>query len=213
MSKLFVIWGCSGHAKVLASLIKSQDGQIIAFFDNSRVPSILSGVPIYYGEEGFNAWIQESKSLLNVTGLVAIGGHRGSDRIAIQNIFRTAGLKLEPLIHPTAFVCSTAILGEGSQVFAQAVVAADSKLGDACIINHKASVDHECILGNGVHIAPGATVCGCVIIGDNVMIGAGSVVLPRIKIGLGSIIGAGAVVTRNVPARSIIAGNPGRLRN
>lgn len=213
MPKLFVIWGCSGHAKVLASLIKSQDGQIVAFFDNSRVSSILSGVPIYYGEEGFNAWIQESQSLLNVTGLVAIGGHRGSDRIAIQNIFRTAGLKLEPLIHPTAFICNTATLGEGSQVLAQAVVAADSKLGDVCIINHKASVDHECILGNGVHIAPGAKVCGCVTIGDNVMIGAGSVVLPRLKIGLGSIIGAGAVVTKDVPARSIIVGNPGRLRN
>lgn len=212
MSRLFVIWGCAGHAKVLVSLIKSQDGQVVAFFDNAEVSSILPGVPVYFGESGFNFWVQESKNLLNVTGLVAVGGHRGTDRIKIQNLFRTAGLKLDPVIHPTAFVCSTAELGDGSQVLAQAVVAADSKLGQACIINHKASVDHECILGNGVHLAPGATVCGCVTISDNVMIGAGSVVLPRLKIGSDSVIGAGAVVTKDVPERSIIIGNPGRLR-
>jgi sugar O-acyltransferase (sialic acid O-acetyltransferase NeuD family) len=212
MSKSFVIWGCSGHAKVLVSLIESKGGQVLAFFDNREVPSIVSGVPVYFGEVGFNKWVKEMKSLLNVTGLVAIGGHRGVDRIKIQNIFRAAQLGLDPLIHPTAFVCNTATLGQGSQVLAQAVVAADSKLGAACIINHKASVDHECILGDGVHLAPGATVCGCVTVGNNVMIGAGSVVLPRLRIGPDSIIGAGSVVTRDVPARSVIVGNPGRPR-
>jgi sugar O-acyltransferase (sialic acid O-acetyltransferase NeuD family) len=210
MSKYFVIWGCSGHAKVLVSLIKSQGGQILAFFDNREVPSILSGVPVYFGKSGFNTWIKETKSLLNVTGLVAIGGHKSADRMDIQNIFRSVGLGLDPLIHPTAFVCNTATIGQGSQVLAQAVVAADSQLGAACIVNHKASVDHECILGDGVHLAPGATVCGCVTVGNNVMIGAGSVILPRLKIGPDSIIGAGSVVTKDVPARSVIMGNPGR---
>ena len=97
-------------------------------------------------------------------------------------------------------------------MLAQALVVADSRLGDVCIVNHKASVDHECILGNGVHLAPGATVCGCVTIGNNVMIGAGSVVLPRLKIGSDALIGAGAVVTKDVPAGSIVVGNPGRSR-
>ncbi|RLA50193.1 MAG: sugar acetyltransferase [Gammaproteobacteria bacterium] len=210
MFESYVLWGCSGHAKVLVSLIKSQGGEIVAFFDNSEVSSILPDVPVYVGEAGFNIWLNESKNLLNVTGLVAVGGARGRDRIKIQNTFRAAGLKLEPLVHPTAFVCDTATVGEGTQVLAQAVVAADSKLGDACIINHKASVDHESILGNGVHLAPGVTVCGCVTVGDNVMIGAGSVVLPRLKIGPDSIIGAGTIVTKDVPAGSVFVGNPGR---
>jgi sugar O-acyltransferase (sialic acid O-acetyltransferase NeuD family) len=212
MPKYFVIWGCAGHAKVLASAIQSQNGQILAFFDNREVLSILDGVPVYFGELGFNTWVREAKDLSNVTGLVAIGGHRGADRMSIQKLFRGAGLKLDPLIHPAAFVCDTAALGEGTQVLAQAVVAADSRLGDVCIVNHKASVDHECILGNGVHLAPGATVCGCVTIGDNVMVGAGSIVLPRLKIGPDAMIGAGAVVTKDVPARSIVVGNPGRYK-
>jgi sugar O-acyltransferase (sialic acid O-acetyltransferase NeuD family) len=212
MLKYFVIWGCAGHAKVLVSLIKSQGGQVIAFFDKSMVASILPNVPIYIGETGFNTWINELQEISPIYGAVAVGGHSGSDRMVIQKKFRFAGLKLDPLIHPTSFVCDTARIGEGSQVLAQAVVAAECELGEVCIINHKASVDHECILGHGVHIAPGATVCGCVTIGDNVMIGAGSVILPRITIGHDSIIGAGAVVTKDVPERSIIVGNPGRIR-
>ena len=94
---------------------------------------------------------------------------------------------------------------------AQAVVAAGAAVGAACIINHKASVDHECVVGDGVHVAPGATICGCVTVDSNVFIGAGAVILPRLEIGRDSIIGAGAVVTKNVPAKSIIVGNPGRI--
>lgn len=212
MSKTYVIWGCSGHAKVLVSLIKEQGGRVAAFFDNKEVPSVLPGVPFYHGESGFGQWLKETQNPTSINGLVAIGGHGGRDRIKIQSIFRTAGLRLDSIVHPHASVCSTVTLGEGVQVLAQAVVAAESRLGEACIVNHKASIDHECILGNGVHVAPGATICGCVTIGDDVLIGAGAVVLPRLRIGHGSIIGAGSIVLENVAAGSVIVGNPGKPR-
>lgn len=211
MTNRFVIWGCAGHAKVIASMIDSQGGEVAALFDNSEVTSILPDVPVYWGMSGFQAWLKLAEEISNFTGVIAIGGSRGRDRIQIQNIFRNAGLNLQPLIHSAAYVCPTASLGDGTQVLAQAVVAADSVVGEVCIINHKASVDHECILGNGVHLAPGATLCGCVTIDDGVMVGAGATILPRIKIGADSIIGAGAIVTKDIPARSVIVGNPGRL--
>lgn len=42
-------------------------------------------------------------------------------------------------------------------------------------------------------------------------IGTGVTVLGGIEIGERAIVGAGAVVTKNVPARSIVAGNPARI--
>ena len=42
-------------------------------------------------------------------------------------------------------------------------------------------------------------------------IGTGAIILPGIEVGERAIIGAGAVVTKNVPADSIVAGNPARL--
>jgi acetyltransferase-like isoleucine patch superfamily enzyme len=48
-------------------------------------------------------------------------------------------------------------------------------------------------------------------IGRNCFIGARSIILPGIEIGDGSIVAAGAVVVKNVPANSIVAGNPAKV--
>ena len=48
-------------------------------------------------------------------------------------------------------------------------------------------------------------------IGSYCFIGAGSIILPGVNIGDHCIVAAGAVVTSDVPDRSIVAGNPGRV--
>ena len=53
--------------------------------------------------------------------------------------------------------------------------------------------------------------CAPVVIEDDVFLGAGAIILKGVRVGAGSIVGAGAVVTRDVPARSIVAGNPARV--
>ena len=50
-----------------------------------------------------------------------------------------------------------------------------------------------------------------VSIGDNVWIGGGAVICPGVAIGNDAVIGAGSVVTRDVPADSVVAGNPARI--
>ncbi|HLZ06904.1 MAG TPA: DapH/DapD/GlmU-related protein [Bradyrhizobium sp.] len=47
-------------------------------------------------------------------------------------------------------------------------------------------------------------------IGHDVWIGHGAIVLPGRSIGTGAVIAAGAIVTKDVPAYTIVAGNPGR---
>lgn len=49
-----------------------------------------------------------------------------------------------------------------------------------------------------------------ITIGNNVWIGGHATIMPGVAIGDAAIIGAGAVVTRDVPARTIVAGNPAR---
>lgn len=53
--------------------------------------------------------------------------------------------------------------------------------------------------GNRVHI------------GHDVWIGHGAVILPGRSIGIGAVIAAGAIVTKDVPAYTIVAGNPARI--
>ena len=48
-------------------------------------------------------------------------------------------------------------------------------------------------------------------IGRNCFIGAHAIILPGVRIGDGCIVASGSVVSRDVPARSIVAGNPARV--
>jgi acetyltransferase-like isoleucine patch superfamily enzyme len=48
-------------------------------------------------------------------------------------------------------------------------------------------------------------------IGRNCFIGGHALILPGVVIGDGCVIGAGSVVTKDVPARSVAAGNPARI--
>lgn len=52
---------------------------------------------------------------------------------------------------------------------------------------------------------------GPVIIGNNVWIGDKATILPGVTIGDGVVVAANAVVTKDVPAYSVVGGNPARI--
>ena len=49
------------------------------------------------------------------------------------------------------------------------------------------------------------------VIEDNDWICIITTILPDVRIGYGAIVGAGSVVTKDVPAMTIVAGNPARI--
>lgn len=55
------------------------------------------------------------------------------------------------------------------------------------------------------------TACAPIVIEDDVFIGARSIVLKGVTIGKGAVIGAGSVVSRDVPAFSVVCGNPAKV--
>ncbi|MDE6634653.1 MAG: sugar O-acetyltransferase, partial [Bacteroidaceae bacterium] len=50
-----------------------------------------------------------------------------------------------------------------------------------------------------------------ITVGNNVWFGGNVVVLPGVTVGDNSVVGAGSVVTKDVPAFSVVAGNPARV--
>ena len=53
--------------------------------------------------------------------------------------------------------------------------------------------------------------CRKVVIGNNVWIGAGVSVMPGVHIGDNAVIAGGAVVTKDVPADTVVGGNPAKV--
>jgi len=212
MLKPIIFWGASGQARVLREFIESSGYELVALFDNNPAASSpFPEIPLYYGVPGFTRWRQTCPDA-TIAGLVAIGGSSGQARLDIQRFLERQGIQPATVVHPTAFVASSAVLAQGCQGLAQAAVCADGALGAACIGNTAASLDHETILGDGVHVAPGARIAGCVTIGDDTLIGIGAIVLPRIRIGRHVIVGAGTVVTKDIPDGKVVYGNPARIQ-
>lgn len=206
-----IIWGSSGHAKVLAEIAQLAGARVIGLFDrDSGQQSALPGVPVHHGEDALHRFVESLPDRNVVAAITAIGGERGADRLHYLAMFRKLGLVTPSAIHPTAWVSPGARLGANCQVLAKAAIGVDVILGDACIVNTSASVDHECRLGDGVHIGPGAHLSGCVEVGANAFVGTGASVLPRIRIGDCAIIGAGAVVTQDVSDGTVVGGCPAK---
>ncbi len=208
--KDYIIWGSKGHARVIGDIIKEDGNNIVAVVDNDiEVKPVFNDVPLLFGLRALDDWIsQRDFDIEKLCLAIAIGGARGQVR---QTIACSVEKILKPvLISKSASISPTSIIGQGSQVLANAVIAADVIIGEFCIINNSSNVDHDCSLGPGVHIAPGAILCGCISIGANSMVGAGAVVLPYTSIGKNVIVGAGAVVTKDIPDDQIVVGNPAR---
>jgi serine O-acetyltransferase len=87
------------------------------------------------------------------------------------------------------------------------VVSPDARIGA------NVTVFHGVTIGRKDDIAPDGTrtLGGAPTIEDGVWIGPHAVVVGDIRVGAGSRIGGGTVVTKDVPPRSMVVGNPGKV--
>ncbi len=193
-----LLYGASGHAKVILSILKAMGQEVVAIFDDDPKKKEIHAIPVVGS--------YRTDFLPNESLIIAIGNNTIRRQLSeqIRHSFGTA-------VHPSAQIDTNAQIGEGTVVMHGAIVQADARLGRHVIINTAATVDHDCELGDFVHIAPGATLCGSVTVGAHTLIGAGSVVAPNLKIGSNCLVAAGSVVTTSIPDGATVRGNPARI--
>lgn len=192
------IYGASGHGKVVIDIVRSQGMEIGYVIDDNPAIKSVSGFSVVQEipEEGLDAEC-----------VLAIG--KNSIRKTIAEKFE--GRFSVAIKHSSAVISSSAQLGDGTVIMANANVNSDAIIGKHCIINTGAIVEHDCWLEDYVHISPNATLAGEVSIGEGSHIGAGAVVIPGIKIGKWATVGAGAIIIKDIPDTAVVVGNPGRI--
>lgn len=197
--KPVIVIGAGGHARVLIELMRLIRMPILGATDPAVTGEILGrvgyqatchpdwAVPILGNDDVLAKHHPDHIQLVN-----AIGSTRSMTlRDAVYRRWHSRGFCFATLIHPAATVSPMAVLGEGVQVMAGAVIQCGAMIGANGIVNTRASVDHDCAIGESVHIAPGAILCGGVIVGDRTHVGAGAIMIQQANVGSDQLVRAG----------------------
>lgn len=193
-----LLYGASGHARVICSALESRNIPIDGLFDDTSRISFLDEYKVL-GPYNDNLNLNESL-------IISIGdnGTRRSLSDKIKHRFGTC-------ISASAICDRLTEIKEGTVVLHGAIIQRGATIGRHVIVNTSSSIDHDCVVKDYVHISPGVTLCGAVEVGEGTHIGAGAIVIPNIKIGKWCVIGAGAVVVSNIPDNSLVVGVPGKV--
>lgn len=130
------------------------------------------------------------------------------------DILARTSLELErflTLVHPTASVSPSALLGRGTVIMQNVTIASNVTVGNHVIILPGSIISHDARIGDFTAIAGGVCVSGDVTIGDSCYLGSNCSIIDNTTVGPGSLVGIGSVVIHDVAPNRVVAGNPARV--
>jgi len=147
----YLLLGNGGHARVIRDLIGKLGGSVVYVFndDTEYDPCFESGLPL----------------------IVAIGNNTFRKKV-IEKVKHV----MPVLVHPSAQLAADVLLGEGTIVFANAVIQAGAKIGRHCLVNANVVIDHEAEVGNFVNVYPNVYIGGAATISDLASIDPGTII-------------------------------------
>ena len=141
--KSLLILGAGGHGQVVKEIAEACGYDTFAFLDD-KAPDAIGK-------------LNEAPYLApNYDGVIIAIGNNAIRQEIVDKLERFENINIATLIHPTAYVSPSTIIGTGTVVEPKAVVNARSKIGSGCIISVGAIVDHDCSIGQYSHINAGA---------------------------------------------------------
>jgi acetyltransferase-like isoleucine patch superfamily enzyme len=196
--KAIVLFGADLQGSVVVDALNAVGALKIAVFvdDQPRV-RYVAGVPVVASAH---------LELLRTAGFrrahVCIGNGRAKMFCAERLI--KAGFAIEIVVHPTAVVAASAVLGKGVYIGPLAIVGPHAVLGDYVQVNNAATVAHHAIVGAGTRLSDGVHIGGRVTIGDCAFLGIGVTVNANVSIGEDVTVVSGTSVFGDVPPRSVV---------
>lgn len=163
-----------------------------------------------------------------------IGSSSGKKKIIIGD---NAVIRAGTIIYPGNIIGNNFQTGNKANIREDNEIGNDVSIGTLSVIEHhvkimdnvrihsQAFIPEYTILHDEVWIGPNVVITnakypkhpdvkdnlhGATIL-KNAKIGANSTILPGVEIGENSLIGAGSVVTKNIPADSVVIGNPAKV--
>jgi UDP-2-acetamido-3-amino-2,3-dideoxy-glucuronate N-acetyltransferase len=112
-------------------------------------------------------------------------------------------------------------IGDGTLIGSFVDLGKNVVLGKNCNIQAHVTISNGCILGDDVFIAPNSSLLNDKYpkssfmtpptVKDGAAIGGGVTILPGVTVGEKAVVGGGSVVTKDVAARTVVAGCPAKV--
>ncbi len=125
----------------------------------------------------------------------------------VETILNRGG-KFINIIHKTAIIHKTVILGVGNIIAPYCMIYDSSKLGDHIMLNSKSILGHDVEIGDFSTLLGDVNINGRAKVGECSCWGAGSIALPQSVIEDNAFVGVGSVVFRHVKKGQKVFGNP-----
>ena len=133
--------------------------------------------------------------------VLALGNYKVKRQVVCER--KRRGGKFITLVHPTANVAKTALIGEGNILDPFTIVGPNVKLGNFNLLTSQSIISHDCVVGDYNFFAT-SLLCGYNVVGDDNYFGIRGTTLPDISIGNRNVIQAGMIVDKNVEDDSTI---------
>lgn len=144
--------------------------------------------------------------------VVCVGSPR--DYAVRARLVRRLALPVEryaTVVHPTAAVSASSVLGAGSVLLAHCALTAAVRVGSHVAVMPQVVLTHDDTVEDFATLASGVRLGGGVRVGRGAYVGAGALVRECAAIGAWSLTGMGSTVLTDVPAGEVWAGSPARL--
>ena len=210
MSNPLIIIGAGGFGRETAeyaadAIAEGWPYRLIGFADDAsgHLNSNIAGLP-HLGRT------DDPSILTGQSCLIAIGDP--ATRQLLSSRLQSLGALLVTLVHPSAFLSSTALVDTGTIICPLAFIGPNARVGANAIVNIYASVGHDASVGRHSVLSPYATLNGNASVGECVFLGTRATLTPAISVGNNSKVTAGSTVTRSAPAGSLLTGSPAHGR-
>jgi acetyltransferase EpsM len=204
-----VIWGASGHAMVVADIVRLHgDYEVAGFLDDvnrERKGTTFCQAPILGGREQLDRLRDQGIRFL------ILGFGNNAMRLSLAELVESKGYELITAVHPRTVIAAGVNIGAGTVIKAGTLIDPDCTIGRNVVISLGATLAHGSIVDDGVNINGGVNISGLVTVGRGTTIGVGAAIKDRIRIGANSLIGAGAVVVSDIPDGVVAYGVPARV--
>lgn len=211
MSKKVIIIGGEGNGGIVAACIEDNrirfgddEWEVAGFLNDFERGETINGYPVLGGTNDIGRFLEDDYYF--VYAIHMIGRNVKSEEVFLK--MNIPEEKLATIIHKSAFIADSVILGPGAFIMAHCYIGPMTRIGACTLMMASSLVGHHTNIGSLCHLSLGSITGSYVTIGKASDVAMGARVIEKVKIGDYAVAGANALVMHDIPDYEMHIGSP-----